>query len=345
MHETTNSNGTDSPSVDNPRPPEVAQPSPSPLQKIFKGPYGLRAGWRVLIYLAIGSALLFLIISVIHHLRGSHTRKANLDSPVPTMIGEWISFTVFGLTAWIMSRIEKQPWSNYGLPVRQAFRKHFWLGGLFGFAGLSCVMGFLWITHCYHIDGLALHGPEIAKFAGLWLLAFVGVGMFEEFLFRGYAQYTLASGMGFWSAALLTSALFTIVHRSNPGETLLGLTDVFLFGIIACFMWWRTGSMWLAVGFHGFWDWGLSYFYSVPDSGVPALGHLFNTRVQGPAWLSGGTAGPEGSAINIVFDVIWIAIIAWLFPRVKFAAMQERRPISTVPTPQNTVIDSSALSG
>jgi hypothetical protein len=315
------------------------------LEKIFKGPYGLRAGWRLLIYLLIGGAIAFLIVTVVHHLRGAHHKTNNLDSPVPTALGEWISFACFGFAGWIMSRIERQPWGNYGLPLRRAFGSQFWLGGLFGFLGLSAVMGFLWITHCYHIDGVALHGLSVWKYAGLWLLAFTGVGMFEEFLFRGYAQYTLASGMRFWPAAVLTSALFTIAHSGNPGENLIGLTDVFLFGMLACFMWWRTGNMWLAVGFHAFWDWGQSYFYSVPDSGVPALGHLFKMRLQGPSWLSGGSAGPEGSAINILFDLVWFWIIAWIFPCGRFVGMQESR---TLPPPSSTpaplVIDPSALS-
>ncbi len=42
--------------------------------------------------------------------------------------------------------------------------------------------------------------------------------MFEEFLFRGYAQFTLATGIGFWPAATALSAAFGAVHLHNSGE-------------------------------------------------------------------------------------------------------------------------------
>ena len=322
------------------RTPEPPPPSqPSPLRRVFMGPNGIRAGWRLLLYVAIALA----IASVIRLFRGHHDHpKVDIEAPLPTIRFEWINFALFGFAAWIMSRIEKQPWGNYGLPWRNAFRSRFWIGALFGFGALSCVMLCLHLAHVYYIDGLAIHGAELWKYAGLWLLGFLGVGFLEEFLFRGYAQYTLASGMGFGWAALVTTAIFTLVHYSNVGETALGLVDVFLFGLLACFIWWRTGDLWLAVGMHAFWDWGLSFFYSVPDSGYPALGHLFNIRVTGPAWLSGGTAGPEGSVINLGFDLLYFVIIAWAFPKRRFQGMTKLAPPQPEPT---TLIDSSALSG
>jgi len=311
--------------------PVVAPPAPPPstLRQIFIGPNGIRAGWRLMIFIAI----IFALTSIIRFLRGHHgpPPKVTLESPVPTIVREWLGFALAAIAALIMSRIEKQPWGNYGMPPRQAFGSRFWIGALLGFAGLSCVMGSLHLAHCYYIDGVAIHGMEIWKYAGLWLAAFLGVGFFEEFLTRGYVQFTLASGIGFWPAAVLTSALFLLGHVKNSGETVLGLTDVFLFGMLACFIWWRTGNLWLAVGFHALWDWGLSFFYSVPDSGIPALGHLFNVRIQGPAWLSGGSAGPEGSAINLVFDLIYFLIIAVAFPKRQFAGWSEQEHSGTEP--------------
>jgi len=321
----------------NPAPPPASHSST--LHKIFVGPNGIRAGWRLLLYLAIALTM----GGILRHLLGHHPHDhSGLESPGRTIRSEWINFALFGISAWIMSRIEKQPWGNYGLPLRNAFRSRFWIGALLGFAGLSSVMFCLHLAHCYYIDGLAIHGTELWKYAALWLLGFLGVGFMEEFVTRGYVQFTIASGVGFGWATLITTALFTAGHYSNPGETFLGLTDVFLFGLLACLIWWRTGDLWLAIGFHAFWDWGLSFFYSVPDSGYPALGHLFNIRVTGPAWLSGGSAGPEGSVINLGFDLLYFVIIAWAFPTRRFQGMA--KPVSPKPEP-TALIDSSALSG
>jgi hypothetical protein len=339
MDEVPNSNGSGSPE----QPVLPAGPNPAPpsrLHEIFIGPNGIRAGWRFAIYLLIVVA----IVSAVNFLmRRHHHPQGAMEDPVKTLRREWLAFATVALVAWIMSRIEKQPWGNYGMPWRNAFRSRFWQGGLFGFAALSLIMGMLHLTHCYYIDGMAIGGAQILKFGALWLGAFIGVGFFEEFIFRGYAQFTLASGMGFWPAAVLTSAIFLRAHMGNHGETWYGLADVFVFGMLACFIWWRTGDLWFAVGLHAFWDWGQSFFYSVPDSGMEAAGHLFRIRFQGPAWLSGGSAGPEGSAINLGFDLVMFFIIAWLFPKRKFVGMNDRRQAAeAVSIP---LIDPSALQG
>jgi len=48
---------------------------------------------------------------------------------------------------------------------------------------------------------------------------FLLVGLFEEFLLRGYTQFTLARGIGFWLAAVLLSTAFGASHLKNPEKT------------------------------------------------------------------------------------------------------------------------------
>jgi membrane protease YdiL (CAAX protease family) len=76
----------------------------------------------------------------------------------------------------------------------------------------------------------------------------------------------------------------------------------------------RTGSIWFAIGMHASWDWGETYLYSVPDSGMVAPGHLLNSSFHGPAWITGGTVGPEGSAFAFLTLVLWAVAIHFLFP-------------------------------
>jgi membrane protease YdiL (CAAX protease family) len=88
---------------------------------------------------------------------------------------------------------------------------------------------------------------------------FVLVGIFEEFLLRGYALHTLSRGWGFWPAAVALSVLFGAIHVRNPGETWLGLLAVVAIGLFFCLTLYRTGSLWFAIGFHAFWDWGQTF--------------------------------------------------------------------------------------
>ena len=98
---------------------------------------------------------------------------------------------------------------------------------------------------------------------------------------------------------ILLALLFGVMHRTNPGESPVGLVSVVGAGLIFCLSLWFTGSLWWAVGFHAAWDWGQSYFYGTADSGMLAQGHLLREHPVGSALWSGGTTGPEGSVLVV----------------------------------------------
>lgn len=92
--------------------------------------------------------------------------------------------------------------------------------------------------------------------------------------------------MGFWPGALVLSGLFWLGHMGNPAETCASLR--------------LTGNLWFAIGLDAAWDWGETFFFGVPDSAMPANGHLLNTTLSGNKWMTGGTVGPEGSAVELL---------------------------------------------
>jgi len=64
--------------------------------------------------------------------------------------------------------------------------------------------------------------------------------------------------------------------------------------------------LWFALGLHASFVYGETFIYSVLNSGFPSYGHLLNSSLQGPRWLTGGSVGPEGS-------VMMFAVLALLF--------------------------------
>jgi len=133
------------------------------------------------------------------------------------------------------------------------------------------------------------------------------VAFFEEFLFRGYAQFTLTRGIGFWPAALALSCGFGLSHLKNLQEHWPGLVAAAFIGLFFCLTLRRTGNLWFAVAFHAAWDWGETFFYSVPDSGISSPGHLLSSDLHGAAWRSGGSTGPEGSVFCfLVIALVWV---------------------------------------
>jgi membrane protease YdiL (CAAX protease family) len=282
------------------------------VRKCYVGPSGIRAGWRLSIYLLIVIALFTGLILLA---RASHRTRPNSSSLEPRSLlsDELVSFAVVLFASWVMSRIEHRRIADYGLPLRRAFRGQFWQGAVIGFLAITALLVCMWLAGVFRFGTIGLHGFEFFAYAILWGAAFLFVGLFEESFFRGYALFTLTTGMTFWPSAVLLSAFFGLIHHGNAGENWVGSLEAGVTGLLFCLLLRRTGDLWMAIGFHGAWDWGETFFYGVPDSGFPAKGHLFSPTFAGPVWLTGGGAGPEGSWLCIaLLSILWIVFSLWL---------------------------------
>jgi membrane protease YdiL (CAAX protease family) len=310
-----------------PAPQSEGAPASPPHNTIFRGPNGIRAGWRVLIFLAIGFVLVLLLsagLRVFMHGRARVGMQVSNITPAGLALIEGPLFFFTAIPALIMARIERRKFGQYGLPARSALGKDFWIGTVAGFAAISgCLLG-IFALRGFHITGVAIRGSTFATAPLVWGATFVLVGLAEEFSFRGYLQFTLTTGMGFWPSAILLSLLFGAAHATNPGESRFGLFSVVLFGLLFCLLLRRRGNLWWAVGFHAGWDWGQTFFYGVPDSGILPYHNLFNCSFSGPGWLTGGSVGPEAS----IFTPIVLLIVAILFTRAYRENRYEVRPDS-----------------
>jgi membrane protease YdiL (CAAX protease family) len=282
------------------------------VHTLFVGPEGLRLVWRFVLYLAMAIGIAFLLGALSHIVNLTRNRLWT------SMLAEIQLLLAAVVPALIMRRIERRPFGAYGLPPQNAFGKLFWLGALWGLVALTVLMTVLRGAGVFYFGNLALHGVRVLKFAAFWGLFFLLVGLFEEFLMRGYTLFTLMQAFGFWPAAITLSILFGTIHLANQGEAWIGAAAAGLIGFFYCLTLRRTGNLWFAVGFHASWDWGETYLYSVPNSGTVAPGHLLSSSFHGSPWLSGGSVGPEGSVfVFVVIAGLWV-IFDRLYPEVKY---------------------------
>lgn len=295
-----------------------AQGDPFTMHRMFIGPNGLRAGWRLLIYLTILVVLFTALAPLAHRTFG---RMLDGFSAHVVILSECIMFGVILIATLIMGGFEHRHLSDYGLPLRHFPAGLFWAGALWGFVMLSIIIALMAVAHAYRITGLALSSAGALKYALLWAVAFLLVGFFEEFSFRGYALYTLASGIRFWPAAIVTCLLFAGAHMSNPGENWVGVLEIVLIAFFLCMALRRTGNLWFAIGWHMAFDWGESFFYSTPNSGMQATGHLLNVSLHGSKWLSGGSVGPEASVFDVLVTVAGIVLLTIVYPEAKYPSV------------------------
>ena len=288
------------------------------LHRIFLGPDGVRPIWRLVAAVALYNLLVFVVEALLATdpaiWAWMRSRSQNVLTPGVVFFSEGIRVAAALATGGLMRWIENRSFADYGLPLDAAFGKRLWQGAAYGFAMLTLLMGSLAALGGFSLGGLALDTASAIRYGALYLVAFLLVGFFEESTFRGYMQATLAEEIGFWPAAFALSICFGLLHIHNSGEAEAGLLLAGCFGLLAAFSLRRTGNIWFAIGMHAAWDWGESFFYGVPNSGVPARDHLTLASLHGPAWLTGGSVGPEGSAL--VFGVIGIGALGLhvLFP-------------------------------
>jgi membrane protease YdiL (CAAX protease family) len=303
LHTNTESSSAQDPTPSSSAPGFAVATQPSYTHTLFLGPEGLRSGWGFAFY----ALMFFLLQRLLLDLASS--RDFGARGLWSMMLEEFCNLVAAVIPALVLARVERRPWKVYGLPGKQAFGRLFWIGGLWGFAGISLLIFALYGLHAFAFGHIVLHGPRVLRFAAFWAVMFLLVGLFEEYLLRGYTQFTLARGIGFWPAALVLSCAFGLIHLWNDHEQWRGLLAAAFIGFFFCLTLRRTGSLWFAIGFHAAWDWGETFFYSVPDSGMIAPpGHLLSSLLRGSEWLSGGSVGPEGSVLCfVVIAAMWIA--------------------------------------
>ena len=282
----------------------------------WKGPSGPCAGWRLLVFIVLVVALGFAANKIADAFL--HGRPLDTRDPFTGICYFSVVGIVLIVASVVMARIERRPLADYGFPLRRIFCGQFWLGWSIGVVSLAALLTVLRLAGAFSFGPILLHGAVIWKYGVVWAVMITIGCAVEEYVYRGYLQLTLTGGIGFWPAALITSALMAVAHILNPEWNLLGLFNVFLFGLVACLLLRRTGDLWMPLGIHAAWDWGEAFFFGVPSSGQTGEGALRQGAFHGPAWLTGWPFGPEAGWPNVALLLIWCLLFAYCFREVKY---------------------------
>ena len=282
------------------------------LQSIFRGPRGFRAGWRFLLFCGLLVAFQMIAnLALDVAVTRSHIAVPPWPNAVVFIVQDSVTLLAALAATFIMARLERRRLVVYYIPGRDCFGREFWIGTVFGFAGVSLLIGLIALAGGYSLGALNLHGSALMRAALLWILASLAIGFAEEIVFRGYAQYTLASGMGFWLTSVLVSVIFGALHYfTKPDERWTDWAGTSLLALFVCYTIRRTGSLRFAIGFHAAFDFFAIYFYSGPNGGNVAVDRLFQSTFHGSNAITGGSLGPEASlfvfpAIALMFIVFY----------------------------------------
>ena len=291
------------------------------FRKIFHNGRELRSGWRLLLFCGVFLAVGYVVRNGLERL---HLTDYPPLHPMDLIVGEGGTLAVALIATVIMSRFERRGLAVYGFPrLRDLFGRLFWAGVVWGLVMPSAIILLIFLGGGYRVHGLNVTGAELFKFAGLWLLTNLAIGLSEEITFRGYFLYTLADGIGFWAAALINAIGFGALHYyTKPNERWEDWIAVTLLTIFITLALRRTGSLAFPIGMHAAFDFMFLYVFSGMNGGQFAVGHLLNAEFPGSTRVTGGLLGPEASWSCFPVVIAAVALLHFKYRKAKWPASE-----------------------
>ena len=184
------------------------------------------------------------------------------------------------------------------------------MGGLL----FSCVVAVLAAVRAYSLETVGTLDELRAAMVSMAPKIAAGA-LVEEVLFRLVLLRLLERSFGIAWALVVSSLLFGLAHLGNDGATpligvLLGLELGLLFG--AAYL--LTRRIWMCTALHFAWNFVQGAVFAIAVSGHSGESWLHGT-LTGPAWLSGGTFGAEGSVVSVVLCLAMTGVLLMLANR------------------------------
>lgn len=277
---------------------------------IFTNKFGeVRSGWKIALMwgLFLGSGLLlgFLSIIVLIAINGRDMNGTPIFNSVSGVIQELCGI---GSVLFMVYVVERSRLRNFGLPSIRTYTREILYGILWGAGSMIFIFLVLFLTGNVEMK-YSLGHPQWSMDLLYMLILMILVGFSEEMMSRGYTMTVLQRQTGKrWLAVGVSSIIFAVMHLLNPNVSAFGILNLVLFGVVAAFMYIRSGSLWMPIAYHASWDYFEGNVFGFANSGntMTSLYPFANIKSN---LLTGGGFGPEG---GILVTVALLIMLIWL---------------------------------
>lgn len=277
------------------------------------------AGTAVLKFLAFAAmviacnmGLMFLLVPISSAMHWSDAWLNQL-APAQMILGELTIGIPALIATAVMAAVERRSMLSYGFAPSPIAGRRFLEGIGLGVASPLIIAILMIAFGGMQIQGFGLQGADWLYYPLGWLIVMLMVGFFEEIVFRGYGLVALARGIGFWPAAIVITLLFGLAHLGKEGENAVDIISVMFIGFTIAITFLKTGSLWLAAGFHFAFDYMQFFVIGTRNGSQQPIGTLLHATFNGPAWVNGGPLGTEASYFVFPVTLAMLAFILWRY--------------------------------
>lgn len=286
----------------------------------------LRCGYRLLLQIVV-SILLMIGFSIgaipILYLLGPHASEDMVFGGVQVVA---ITATV-GLACLFLDR---RHLSSLGI----RFNTRWWVDLVAGLLMGAGMMSLIFVIE-YQMGWITLAENDLPwnsllpAFFG-WLALFIGVGISEELLSRGYHLKNISEGLSglgktpsFLIATVISSAFFGLLHAWNPNADFISILNICLAGVMFCIGRLCTGSLAAPIGLHITWNFFQGPVYGFAVSGSETAGSILKVKSTTNELWTGGEFGPEAGLMG-VFAIFIMSGMYWCWPRDNSASREHQ---------------------
>ncbi|WP_461630937.1 lysostaphin resistance A-like protein [Labilibaculum euxinus] len=210
------------------------------------------------------------------------------------------------LLIWLFTRfIDRKKMIDLGLSFQKR-TKDIIYGLLSGFIMMGAGSLILYFSGNLTFNSITFNLIGLAQSVVLFIL----VSINEEVFVRGYLLRNFMDSMNKYIALISSSLIFMALHLMNPNVSLVGITNIFLAGLLLGIGYIFTKNLWFPLALHFSWNFFQGPIFGFEVSGTSSSS-LISQSIQGNEILTGGQFGLEGSIIATVLCSLGI-VLFWM---------------------------------
>jgi len=277
----------------------------------------ISAGWlRALIYFVCAFSVAFALMTITQRITAQSSLLAKEEYQLLNFAFTYVAMAIafIGLAILFRKIIDRKTFHSLGFEWK-GYAAHGATGFFTGILILTVGSIVLVLLQFLFFTGIDFDATTLLSS----ILLFILVAFTEEIIFRGYLLNNLLQSMNKWAALAISSLAFALVHSTNPSANVLPLGCIFAAGFLLGINYIYTRNLWFGIFLHFSWN-----FFQGPVLGYEVSGHTTSTLLQqtqtGPAILTGGDFGFEGSIICLILTLLATALLAGYYSKAYPAA-------------------------